>query len=660
MEIHFPDINNSYYPKKNYADRYSTGIPTLRYDTVSFGALKKSFFKGLDLAVVERFKAPIEKFNSNENFQKWCKAKIKSDFLQKDFGGRQEETVFQRKAMINEWSNYVLKENGCYSSAAALLILAAATKGLSPENDKLPPVLNKGILADCISEIDLNLEKDKKYSFDLNKMYQHKLQSFYVDSYSTDETDTKWVVIPSKKHDPQNFEKNVDKLKTLSHNNWCTKTYNAEPYLAQGDFHVYLEEGKPKIGIRFVGNKVQEIQGEMNNSKIPYEYFEIVNDYIQKNNFKLSKFTKQEIKEIGIEKEKINKIKADLKDAIENNDAEQIYKYFGYNPKVEKDGSITLSSYRPPEICLKHLDFDENKLFEKVKRIEGEAYFGNSRLTSLKNLEYVGGKIDIYNSSIKSLGNLKVVRGYLVHNYKINVLESNLEFINGIKIKELANACQENPKDYEKIFNLCNIQAKKDKDGFLTISAYHEPIENILTFEQLGIDENELLKNVKKIEGDAKFSGPLNSLGNLEYIGGSAIFSTPEITSLGKLQVIGGDAFFRNKKSKLTSLENLESIGGDVYFGPSNLSSLGNLKTIGGDAHFGYSELTSLGNLKCISGNAYFDYSPITDIGNLKHVGEMVYLKHSCIKPSDIKHLNRSHTNMYYFLHSLWDSYPYQ
>ena len=35
-------------------------------DNVSFGAMKKSEFKGIDRVCVEKFKAPIEKFNKNE------------------------------------------------------------------------------------------------------------------------------------------------------------------------------------------------------------------------------------------------------------------------------------------------------------------------------------------------------------------------------------------------------------------------------------------------------------------------------------------------------------------------------------------------------------------------------------------------------------------
>ena len=51
----------------------------------------------------------------------------------------------------------------------------------------------------------------------------------------------------------------------ISHN---TKSKNAEPYLSEGDFHIYLDEGKPRLGVRFDGDEIVEIQGQENNCGI--------------------------------------------------------------------------------------------------------------------------------------------------------------------------------------------------------------------------------------------------------------------------------------------------------------------------------------------------------------------------------------------------------
>ena len=258
---------------------------TLSNPSISFkgAVLKKSDFKGTDLAVIERYKPNIQQFKSKEDLQTFAESKI-NELKDKDFGGRQEETKVQRKAMLKEWFDYVIKENDAYSNTQRLIILAAGAKDLKPNNDTIPPVLNKGVLAQTVTELETRLKDNPKENFDFNKMYQNNLRTEYLEDSSTGETMTGWVVIPSKINDPENFEKNVEKLKTLSHNNWCTKSFNAEPYLSEGDFHVYLENGQPKLGVRFVGDKVQEIQGEKNNGKIPQKYldtFKLQQDNLQ-------------------------------------------------------------------------------------------------------------------------------------------------------------------------------------------------------------------------------------------------------------------------------------------------------------------------------------------------------------------------------------------
>ena len=146
--------------------------------------LKKSDFKGTDLAVIERYKPNIQQFKSKDDLQKFAEGKI-NELKEKDFGGRQEETRIQRKAMLKEWFDYVITENDAYSNTQRLIILSAVTKDLKANNDTIPPVLNKGVLAQTVTELE-------------------------------------------------------EKLKTLSHNSWCTKSFNADPYLSKGDFHVYL------------------------------------------------------------------------------------------------------------------------------------------------------------------------------------------------------------------------------------------------------------------------------------------------------------------------------------------------------------------------------------------------------------------------------------
>lgn len=137
--------------------------------------MKKNEFEGIDHAIVGKFKAPIEKFNTNQDLQNWSKTKV-LEITTKDFGGRHEETKIQRKAILQEWFDYVLQENDGYTLAMVLLILSSITKDLKSYNDTIPPFLNKGVLADCITEIDKKIKQGTKYQFDLNKMGKNSKQ----------------------------------------------------------------------------------------------------------------------------------------------------------------------------------------------------------------------------------------------------------------------------------------------------------------------------------------------------------------------------------------------------------------------------------------------------------------------------------------------------
>ena len=75
MFINLIPINFQYRKVQSNAKHKCVNYPNLTpltCDTISFGAMKKSEFEGIDLAVVQKFKAPIEKFNSNNDLQKWA------------------------------------------------------------------------------------------------------------------------------------------------------------------------------------------------------------------------------------------------------------------------------------------------------------------------------------------------------------------------------------------------------------------------------------------------------------------------------------------------------------------------------------------------------------------------------------------------------------
>ena len=475
--------------------------------------------------------------------------------------------------MLKEWFDYVIKENDAYSNAQRLIILSAITKDLKANNDIIPPVLNKGVLAQTITELEEKLKVNPKENFDFNKMYQNNLRTTYLEDSSTGETMTGWVVIPSKINDSENFEKNVDKLKTLSHNSWCTKSFNAEPYLSKGDFHVYLENGEPKLGVRFVGDKVEEIQGEKNNGKLPIKYLETFKEHQHELNITLGAMAQSEVDQAENIKIKLDKIQKELNIDLEFKTPEDVAKfleYFNVQSQKTPDNKLVISSYDSLHTNFDHLGIDENKLLAHIIQIEGNADFRYTNITDLGNLEKIGGDAHFGFSEIRSLGKLKEIgKNAYFSDSKITTL-GNLEYIGG----------NTNLEDSH--------------------------------IESLG--------NLKEIGGNLKLiDSPVTTLGNLEIINGNVSFANTEITDLGNLEAIGRNATFSN--SKIKSLNKLQKIDGDVNFSYSEVTDLGELKYIGDFAGFAESDISDLKNLEYIGGDVNFKNSKITNLGNLKYVG---------------------------------------
>lgn len=617
-------INNftHQYNARKETQKYSSypNLAPLKFDTVSFGAMKKVQFKGIDRFVVERFKAPIEKFNLANDLQAWAKKSIEV-LKSKDFGGRCQETITQRKAMIKEWVDYITEGNSAYTPAIGLLILSAITSDLGEKDDNIPPVLNKGVLADTVSDTEKMLTNNPKAQLNFSKMYKNKLRSFYMEDTKTGETETKWVVIPSKKNDPENFEANVEKLKTLSHKNWCTKSFNAEPYLAEGDFHVYLENGQTKLGVRFEDEEIVEIQGKKNDSTIPVKYLELVKKYNKDNNFILSKDAENQILQAERLKRQINAIKEDLGDSINLNtieDAEKVLNYLGIVVKRNecKDGLI-IAEYKQInyDLTFTDLDIDENKFFNYITEINGCADFSDTQVTNLNRLEKIRGNAYFADSQVKSLGNLKIIEGNADFRESIITTLGNL-----VEIGEEADF------SYSKIQDLGSLE----KIGSCT-NFSNSKIINLGNLKVIDDDADfsgsliEDLGKLEKIEGDACFQfSKLKSLGNLEKIGGNVYFYSTEIDNLGKLNEIKGNAYF--KDSKITNLGNLKKIGGKAVFIDSIVTNLGKLKEIGGEADFYKSIVNDLGNLEKIGGEANFRKSKIKNLGKIKKIGKYMFV----------------------------------
>ena len=528
--------------------------------SVSFGTMKKRDFEGVDFAVVEKFKAPIQKFKTNDDLQKWANTKIHEEYLNTHFGGRTHETRRLRKSILNNWIDF-LSGNDAYKNTTKLLILNAITKDLKDTTNTLPPELDIQVLNATVNNLENVLKNEPKILFDFKKIYNANLLAKCLND--SNKNYTGWVKIPSKIHDEKNFDQNVDKLKLMSYHTWCTKNMTAREYLAAGDFHIYNENGAPKIGIRLKDDEIREIQGEPNSSRVAARYLALVNNYIKDQNLAIGNYAQKEIDKVSEQEKNVNKIRKDLQQAIKNNAADEIFKYFNIKYSKDKDGLYIIDKFEQPDeyYTFSDLGIDENKLIQNVKEITHNAEFADSKITELKNLKIIHGNADFSDSIVENLNELEKIGG------DATFTNSKITSLNKLKsIGKNADFSKSNVKDL----------------GELT-----------------SIGEHAIFSN-----------SHISDLGKLEYIGWSPKFQKSNITSLKHLRKIGGNARF--EESIISDLGDLQTIGKNAYFQNSLITDLKNLETIGGDAVFSLSNVQNLGKLYYIGNCAFIQKSKFT------------------------------------------------
>lgn len=406
--------------------------------------MKKSEFDGFDFACVEMFKAPIDTFDTKSDFKKWANNKFNDLAALDKYEAKSCVTEERgellplklieiinkdRIPVIKDWIKYLTKGNDTYKNdpAQRLLIFSSIMKGVSKENTEAPPALEQRVLADTMENISQRLKNNKKEQFNLKKIYCNTRQKAVLGEYvNTGETATKWVVIPSKAHDKKNFEQNVERLKVLSHNGWCTKSYNAAPYLEKGDFHIYLEDGQPKVALRFNKDKLVEIEGTNNNTYVPLDYVDIVKEYVAQNKFKVSDRLRS--LEFSQDYYKAQK-EMDAHGFPKRGDkdyAQKVFEFIGIKVEKDEQGKLKLDKYYQPNgtidedgswnrewgdvLHFEHLDIDENVLLKDVVSID-KPDFSRSKVTEMPSLKYINSDADFTELTIKKLPALESIEG---------------------------------------------------------------------------------------------------------------------------------------------------------------------------------------------------------------------------------------------------------
>lgn len=583
-------------------DKILANIPQKR-DLISFKGIKKSQLDSFDLAAVEKFGVQTQNIVDNDHLQRWAK----TNFLALSFEKIKAKTrneLESKKQIFGDWYSYLEKGNDAYPNTLKYIIYSSLVEHYAGEKAGIPPELNKGALAETVSTLDNEIKKDRHFKVNFMNLYEKTIKNRTIKESGLDENETGWIIIPSKRKDPVNFDSNVEKLQKLSHHNWCTTGYNAKPYLSAGDFHIYMEKGKPKLGIRFTGDEIDEIEGPINNRDIPPEYYEAFKKHQKENNYNLSSAAIEQVMSYAYEN-----IKDKKEYSIE--DAEKMLKQLGYDYEIKKDGIHLLSDYEG----LKNLTNDietieqgcgEEMLFKFVKKIHGNADFTKTHLHSFDGLNEITG--DVYlnaNSEINSFGTLKKIGGDL--NIQDTIIEDfgELELIKGDLNAEGAEIA---------IFG--NLKEICGNANFSYINC-------------------QSLSNLERIGGDANFENAIiGDLGELKRINGNANFTYAKFNNLNKLNHVGKDLDL--SYSKIENIGELEYVGGNLKLENTGVKSLNQLKSVGKDLYIELSDIESLGELKTIGGNLeIYDCKTLKTADNLKNVKGSIYINNSSISGID-------------------------
>ncbi len=393
----------------------------------SFSALRKSKLMGLPLACACMFKAPLEKFKNEKQLEAWVEDKVQD----LEHNSRAFSAVYSEELV--QWRDFLKNEPTYKTNPFEMLIMLSSFENKAKKWGDFPSV-EPVVIKSTFEEIDEELKKDRKFTFNFLTLYSEKLKKYTLNKsdYNEVENGTGWMLVPSKMHDRQGFANNSKNLRNLSYKTWCThKGAFAESILEDGDFHIYFENNKPRVGIRIYNGYITEIQGVRNNYNIPIEYVDVVEQRIKDKSLVVPERMMYKINNAKKAKIKAETIKQDLATAIKENDVKKILNHLGISCKEETNWQhfcrkikgllngenvderlFVVSSYsQPVDISFAELGINEDDLLKKIVKIEYDANFMTSDATNLGALLEIGGRAFFMNSKIKDFGRLKKVSG---------------------------------------------------------------------------------------------------------------------------------------------------------------------------------------------------------------------------------------------------------
>jgi len=338
----------------------------------------------IEKQIIDKFNVPQEIYQDINKFNDFCKSKfeelINTEYTSKGFPESAEITQ-KRTDILNGWKKLFDEEEMDYKSR--LLITSTITKDLDVGNKSTPLQPSIQVANEIINAID----QGKNVSKSLAK---NATDGMIFSKVNIDGIEGEWIRIPSKINDPENFADNVNKLKALSLHNWCTHTFNAEPYLSKGDFYVFRSNGKTELGVRFAGDIIQEIQGFMNDRTIPLPFANIAKEFVESNNFKATSRTIYDIAKSVSAKPEFDLLQAEVEQLLKDKNYKGAFEKLGIKVLGKRNGKLIIQTNELSSDLYRMQDFKAgNELWEQVCEVK---YLSLERVNTIRNLDAIDGR----------------------------------------------------------------------------------------------------------------------------------------------------------------------------------------------------------------------------------------------------------------------------
>ena len=289
-----------------------------------------------------------------------------------------EDSNRNKRTIFQSYINYMLRDNEIYKNNFAFVYIVFSSVFSKTSNSTIAGLvpLNQAI----ISSIYDKIKSSPTEQFNVSDYYEQKSVRLAEMEYETTESgDGKWIKIPARYNDEENFEKNVNQLMSLAAGtNWCIAGRSfAKRYLDGGDFYIYFEEvnGKAigRAAIRMNGDQIAEIRGTEEGQAMNDKYVENVLDLVRKEGLEGGE---EFVSQLQFQKQMVPMMEKARNNTITEEDLiplMNVLKSQGYEVQIKRNTNIPLPNGRM-EIMFTHKTYDASDFAEDFDKEKLKSY----------------------------------------------------------------------------------------------------------------------------------------------------------------------------------------------------------------------------------------------------------------------------------------------